>query len=134
MRLICSIISALLTIVSMIVFASCSNFCRSKVLVTNTFPSDTASEYCLKNVGTIRLKLDSVTLNIVQTVQYLDEGNNNERLLLLNEFSNSIYFYDLNTGLINKALSFDKKKVGGLQGFYYKSKDSLWLFSYDSKN
>lgn len=133
MRLICSICPVLLIVTGMIFLTGCSNFYHPTVIVTNTFPSDTANKYYLKKVGDISLQLDSVTLNIVQTVQYLNEENN-ENLLLLNEFSNAIYFYDLSTGLINKVLSFDKKKVGNLQGFSYMSKDSLWLFSYDSRS
>lgn len=68
MRLIFSICSVLLIVIGMIFLTGCSNFYHPTVIVTNTFPSDTANKYYLKKVGDISLQLDSVTLNIVQTV------------------------------------------------------------------
>lgn len=75
--------------------------------------------------------LDDETVNLINYIQYIDADSLNS-LSILNEYNNSIYFYDYRSSDLLHVLRCNKSIVGNVQGYLYLNKDSVFIYSYRS--
>ncbi len=73
--------------------------------------------------------LDHQTTNIVDYLKFIDHDTISY-LSILNEYNNSIYFYD-NEGLaFIRKIKIDNDRIGKVQGYEYINDDSIFVYSY----
>jgi len=78
---------------------------------------------------TIKLKIDEVTTIATAYIQYDDKTN---KLYMLSENTNILNVFNLNEKKIIKKIKFKNEgpnSVGLISGFYYKNKDTIFVFS-----
>lgn len=88
------------------------------------------TEEIIFSIDSLDFKLDSVTVNIIHYCQFLSDYRSKSCISFLNENTNGIYFYDVQTkALIDRI---DLRKYGirsPVQGYLY-SENKIYLYSY----
>jgi len=90
------------------------------------------SEYTLKALDTIKISIDSITMSINPTYYYFDVATQKSYLVLLNENSLTLQFYDWQSKKLVKkiALSSDGPNgVGQISDFYLHTFDSIFVLA-----
>lgn len=86
----------------------------------------------IEYTGNKLFKLDDETSYLSAYVQLVDKDSSCY-LTFLNEYNNSIYFYDFKTSAFVKRIKYDKEGnngVGQIQGYYYINEDSIFVYEY----
>jgi hypothetical protein len=102
------------------IISSCTNVKNGNLLDSNLFL-----------VKTINLNLDDSTSNELLRVQFTNESGN-DLLFVLNNITNSVDEYDLNSGGLRNRIYYPVDGPYGIssiaQGFYYHNRDTLFVF------
>lgn len=89
-------------------------------------------EQILSLINTKEYILDSETSYLTNYLQYVDIDSV-PQLCFINEYNNSIYIYEEDSGDFIEKIAFEKEGSNGvnnLQGFYYVNSDSIYVYSY----
>jgi len=119
-KLICIFIS-LLTV-------ACTN---NTVEIKNGKKGLLKTTYSLELTATKELSLDTLTAPKIQYSQIYADSVGNRYFTFLNDYNNSIYFYDYTTLKFIKTIRFEKgtKGIKSPKGFYIKNMDSIFIYN-----
>lgn len=84
----------------------------------------------LSSIGSIRFELDSLTPDYFHGLEIFTHGNESY-LTLLNDLTNTIYYYEFDSKLLTKTLSFKVGDEGikkGIMTYQHIGTDSIFLF------
>lgn len=107
--------------------------CGERVSSVNEFGESGTVRYTIEKVGEISFPLDSVTAPQSSMYQLVLDSAGNELLTFLNQYNNSIYFYDLSSGKMRKRLMFEREGpdgVGDMTGYHIHSMDTIFVYNY----
>ncbi|RHJ91733.1 DUF4221 family protein [Parabacteroides bouchesdurhonensis] len=94
----------------------------------NNYYRKGANEYTIELVGEKMFLLDSMTAQTVNYMQLLGDTS----LAIFNSPMNNICLFDWTTGKEKLKINLHKEgpnAVRGIRGFYFQSKDSIWLYN-----
>ena len=86
----------------------------------------------ITNVQEKKISLDNETSPYIDQFQYIPDR---KYLVFVNQYNNSLYFYDYETQANIKKIFYEKEGangVGTLQGFLYQNKDSVFTYDYNT--
>ena len=91
---------------------------------------DNSTEEIIFSVDSLSFKLDSVTVNIIHYCQFLSDYKGKNCISFLNENTNSIYFYDIQTKEFLDRIDLRKYGIRSpVQGYLY-SDNIVYIYSY----
>jgi hypothetical protein len=97
----------------------------------NKYPNRCKLEY----VGTKEFPLDDETSPYRQYISFID-NDSTQIFSFLNEYNNSIYFYDYKSSSFLRKIKYEKEGPDGVlstQGYLYLNDDSIFVYSYKTK-
>ncbi|MBC9798554.1 DUF4221 family protein [Sinomicrobium weinanense] len=113
----------------LLVFVSCNN---QQVTLPNDRKGEMHASMKLAEVGSKSFLLDNETSTKPLYIQMIKDSLGSRQLTFLNNYNNSIYFYQYNNPRFVKKITFDKDGPSGVQmpeGYYIKDPDSIYIFS-----
>ncbi len=111
-------------------FSSCTEGGK----IVNEKYDSTGKEYTLSLIDKKEYSLDSETSYLTDYLQYIDIDSI-AQLCFMNEYNNSIYVYEEESGKFFRKITYEKEGNNGvnkLQGFYYHNNDSIYVYSYNT--
>jgi hypothetical protein len=77
-----------------------------------------STTHSLEKVGEYKLDLDSTTSNLITSYQFINSENDSlDYFVLMNTYSNSLYFYNLENSEIDKIQNFEIEGPNGIGKF-----------------
>jgi hypothetical protein len=118
----------LIFIFILLLTVACTN---KKVEIKNGKKGLLKTTYHLELTATKEMSLDSITAPKVQYSQIYTDSDGKRYFTFLNDYNNSIYFYDYTTLKFTKAIQFEKGTKGIInpKGFYIKNMDSIFVYN-----
>lgn len=118
----------LISLLCIIIFYTFNN--NNSIINTN---ADKVVNICnIKYTSTKNFKLDNETNNLSSYIQFID-NDSICYLSFVNEYNNSIYFYNFENSEFCKTIKYNKEGnngVGKIQGYYYINEDSILVYGY----
>jgi hypothetical protein len=125
-----------LKIYAAIAFFLSAYACSKAVINKNDFKGKGDYTHTLEEEKDISFPLDAETPQSLSSIQIF-ENDSCRYFTFLNEFNNSVYFYDYDSQEIVNQIKFQKEGPHGTSrkvlGHYVSSMDSIFLFSYVTK-
>lgn len=110
--------------------------CTKAKINKNDFKGKGDYSYTLAEEKDISFPLDAETPQSIGSIQIF-ENDSNRYFTFLNEYNNSVYFYDYDSLKIINKIKFEKEGPHGTTGkplgHYILSMDSIFLYSYHTK-
>lgn len=105
--------------------------CNNIVEIKNNKKGLLKATYELELTEAKQIFLDSVTAPKMQYSQIYTDSVGNRYFTFLNDYNNSIYFYDYNNLKFIKTIQFEngEKGIKNPKGFYVKNTDSIFLYN-----
>lgn len=113
----------------LLVLVSCTN---KRIELKNDKKGKLQATMQLKEVGTKSFVLDDETAPKPLYIQVVNDSLGDRHLTFLNNYNNSIYFYNYENLKFIKRIIFDKDGPDGVQmpeGYHIKNSDSIFIFS-----
>lgn len=122
-----------LLLIIVFLLSSCSDKKKINGIILNDERKFYENNFTLSQNNIKEFSLDSVTINLINYIQYIDIDSIN-CLSILNEYNNSIYFFDYESSDFSHQIQCKKSNdvAGNIRGFYYLNKDSIFVYSYAS--
>lgn len=101
--------------------------------VINTERNKSEKNYSVERKKIKEFLLDDETSYMIDYIQFKDDQYN--KLLFVNSFNNSIYFYNYDESSFEKRIIYEKEGQDGvsqLQAFLYLNDDSIFVYSYST--
>lgn len=113
---------------------NCKNEGGGHGVISNEERQNFQINYTFSTTKTKEFFLDKETINLVDYFQYIDS----EKLLsFINNYNNSIYFYDDKTQKFSHRIQFDKAenkdRIGYINGYLYSDSNNIFIYSYYQK-
>lgn len=109
-------------------FVSCN---KNQIKLVNEKKGELRSTVELQQVASKSFLLDDETAPKPLYVQLIKDSTSSRQLTFLNNYNNSIYFYNYENLDFNKKITFDKNGPNGIQmpmGYHIKSPDSIYIY------
>lgn len=115
-------------IIFIFILTACTN---NTISIENTKKGEMKSTYFLQELSQKNFPLDSETAHKPTYTQLYKDGSGKLIFSLLNEYNNSIYFYDYQNQNQIKKIHYDKEGPNGILkpvGYYIKNMDSIYVY------
>lgn len=114
---------------ALLLIASCSN---NRIEIKNDKKGKLQAKMALDEIGSKSFILDDETAPKPLYIQIINDTLGERQLTFLNNYNNSIYFYDFENQEFLKKITLDKDGPDGVpmpEGYHIKNQDSIYLFS-----
>ncbi|MCF8716347.1 DUF4221 family protein [Joostella atrarenae] len=118
----------LLGIIIVFTFYSCS---ESIAKIKNEKEGELNASIKLVEVGSKSFSLDSDTAPQPQYIQIVKDSTGTREITFLNNYNNSIYYYNYDSSQFTNKITFDKNGPDAIKnpmGYYIKNKDSIYIY------
>lgn len=95
----------------------------------NIFPNQCNISY----IGNKAFELDDETSYLTSYIQFINRNDSLCYFSFINEYNNSIYFYNYDNSAFIKKIQYEEEGnngVGKIQGYYYINEDNIYTFDY----
>ncbi len=119
----------IILIFTLLLFASCKN---NQLKLENDKKGQMTAIMGLSQIQTKSFVLDSNTAPKPYYIQIIKDSLGGRQLTFLNDYNNTIYFYDYDGLKFSKKITFDKNGPDAVQkpmGYHIKNMDSIYIFS-----